>query len=565
MIELLQSVIHPYPRYGLGIALYRKRLQVDQLDEPALKLLLSEAIESGLEEFRMKTSDAPSTSEILRYEAIKLSDLEQDSTQVQSSGLAAKGVYLYPSIISTDGDAKGTFDNCLDIIKNLRQGKSLISPRSLSRSFAPTTAKINNGETRSFSEPRGTLLEAACSAITTVTPEKPSGWIEGRNTSIIPDLSLEDLYDFIELFAMMRTSTLDGNLKEAKLFHKAQSSQTKPKSALKKSGEQSKSEYRRPRLHNGNYPFAPQRDAAAFGAVGLLGAIGQWSVKAEQTPWAERVLKTLVDKPLYIVSYDSISQVQFGHHIVGLAKNGKLSDIIRSLTYETRLGKEIDGGKPLWDDSNRRIFHLMAGRFLELFTPPAFQDFLAFRTEYPNDVKPLFQEYFMQTYPVPDELRRIIQGAEEYGRWLNYTAYRTARTELEKEGKKKVEGLSQAEQKVFWEKLKKEKAKIITVLESVAMSAKSGTAMIAQVSSQAGRLGQTDAPDEAQPFLFAAASDQINLNDARQLLMVYMRLQSPRERKAAPAEDAENPKAAAELNSTDETTSTSDTGETNGD
>ncbi len=539
MIESLQSIVHPYPRYGLAVALYRKCPDLNQLDEPTLALLLVDAIETGLGHFRMATPDMPSNSEVLHYEPLTLDALRENNRLVQSSGLATQGIYLCPSVLTTDGDAKGTFDNAQDIIKNLRDGKALDSVSVFSRSFAPTTAKINNGK-RSLSEPRGTLLEAACSVITTVTPTKPAAWIGGRNTGIIPDLPLEQLYDFIELFERMMTSGLEGDLMQARLAPKTPASLQPAKRVPKKTeGGSPKSEYRRPRLHNGNYPFAPQRDAAAFGAVGLLGAIGRWAIEAKETPWADKadgVLNSIANKPLYIISYDYITQSQMSHHVVRLAQSGELSEMIRTLTYDTRLGPEIDADKPIWDSKNRQLFHLMTSRFLGLFNAASFRDFVAYRTEYPSSLKPLFQEYFMQTHEITDELKRIVQAAEAYGRWLNDTAYRTAKSEAGKEPDK-----GSKDYQPYWEKVRKEKAKIVTVLESAAMSARSSGAMLSQVSTQAGRLGQGDAPDAAEPFVYAVMTGRIDFEDARQLLMVYLRLQSPKERNANPLTPSNEP------------------------
>lgn len=564
MIEFLQSIVHPYPRYGLAVALYRKRPDLNQLDEPTLSRLLVEAIEIGLGSFRMATPDVPSSSEVLHYEPLKLNALKENNKLVQSSGLAAQGKYLYPSIVSTDGDAKGTFDNAENIIKSLRDGKALDSVFVFSRSFAPTTAKINNGEKRSFSEPRGTLLEAACSVVTTVTPTKPAAWIDGRDTVIIPDLvikedylSLDLLYDFIELFNNMMTSGLSGALMEAKSPNRTSSTgQPATQTQKKQKAGQAKSEYRRPRLHNGNYPYAPQRDAAAFGAVGLLGAIGRWAIEAKETPWADKadgVLNSIANKPLYIISYDNITQSQMSHHVVKLAQSGELSEMIRALIYDTRLGPEIDADKPIWDSKNRQLFHLMTSRFLELFNAASFQDFIAYRTEYPSSLKPLFQEYFMQTHEITDELKRIVQAAEAYGRWLNDTAYRTAKSEAGKEPDK-----GSKEYQSYWEKVRKEKAKIVTVLESAAMSAKSSGAMLSQVSTQAGRLGQGDAPDAAEPFVYAVLTGQIAFEDARQLLMVYLRLQSPKERKANPIAPSNEPEPQAAADQDDYSLTTGD-------
>lgn len=514
VIELLESITHPYPKYGLGVALYRDQSIIAQMNEKQLSGFLAQSVESGLGHFRMRTEDKPSLAEVLHYEAIRLDLLRDNTKLVQSSGLAAQGVYLYPGIVTTDGGAKGTYDNAETILKDLRAGKSLDSAFVFSRSFAPTTAKINNGK-KSLSEPRGTLLEAACSVITTVTPIKPAAWVGRLNTIIIPDLPLKELFDFIELFGRMMAANLDGDLMQAKLPKQQEAKVNKApvKVIQKKQTAQTKSEYRRPRLHNGNYPFAPQRDAAAFGAVGLLGAIGRWAREAHETAWADRVLEALVDKPLYIISYDDITQTQFGHHIVGLSRNGKLSEIVHGLASDTRIGPEIDSDRPAWDDPKRQIFHLMSSRFLQLFTTPSFRDFLMTRTQYPAQLQPLFKEYFMEQEKVPVE---IVEAAGALGQWLNRTAYFAADGDVDKK-KPKVERDKE---------VKKAKAKIIINLESVAMSAKAPQAMISQVLTQAGRLEQGDAPAEAKPFIDAAMTGQISPEVAQHLLMAYMRLRS---------------------------------------
>lgn len=514
VIELLDSITHPYPKYGLGVALYREQSRIEQMEEKQLAEFLAQSVENGLEHFRMRTEDKPRSVEIMEYEAIKAETLRENSKLVQSSGLAAQGIYLYPGIVTTDGGAKGTFDNAQAILKDLRTGKSLDSPFVFSRSFAPTTAKINNGR-KSLSEPRGTLLEAACSAVTTITQIKPAAWIGGRNTIIIPDLPLKELFDFIELFGRMMSADLDGDLMQAKM-PKQQETRAKKgvsKPASKKQTTQTKSEYRRPRLHNGNYPYAPQRDAAAFGAVGLLGAIGRWAQDAHETPWAGRVLQSMVDKPLYIINYDAITQAQFGHHIVGLSRNGRLSEIVHGLAYDTRIGPEIDTDRPAWDDPKRQLFHLMSSRFLQLFTTASFRDFFMSRTQYPAQLQPLFKEYFMEQQQVPVE---IVESAGALGQWLNRIAYFAADADVDKKKPKQERD----------KEIKKAKAKIIVNLESVAMSARDPQAMISQVMTQAGRLEQGDAPAEAKPFIDVAMSGLIKPEIAQHLLMAYMRLRS---------------------------------------
>src|SRR2546423_934793 len=277
MSESMFGLFHPYSRYGLAVALLQARATSEDLNKTVVREYLAEAIETGLDNFRLTTDDNPQSAEILRFRALPFIELQQDKRLVQSKGLASQGKYLTPSVVTTDGDAQGTFDNATKIIEKLRANEALDSSFIFSRSFAPTTAKINNGKS-SQSPPKGSLLEAACSAIATLTHRKPSAWVEMRNTVIIPDLPLKELCDFVELFQVMMAANLDGNLYEAKLPPKLSSTDCSPKRKTSKKKEESppKSEYRRPRLFNGNYPFAPRN--AAFGAAGLLAAIGRWAI-----------------------------------------------------------------------------------------------------------------------------------------------------------------------------------------------------------------------------------------------------------------------------------------------
>jgi hypothetical protein len=264
-------------------------------------------------------------------------------------------------------------------------------------------------------------------------------------------------------------------------------------------------------MHNGNYPFAPQRDAATFGPVGLLGAIGRWAHEAGQTAWADRVLQSIAGRPLYIVSYDSVTQAQFDHHAVGLARADKLSQIVNGLTFGTRLTSEIEDDRPIWSDPKRELFHRSASRFLQLFSEPAFCDFAAARATYPPETRILFEEYFMNQRRIEPP---IVHAAGALGQWLNRVAYFAADADVKQNVTNRPREVRAA------------KAKIIVTLESAAMSARDSLAMISQVMTQAARLGQGDAPAEAKPFIDAAMTGDLEPDDARHLLMTYMRLRS---------------------------------------
>ena len=503
---------HPYARYGLAVAMLQSSLNFKQLNETNLRDALAHSIEVGLEHFRMRTGDNPAHTRLLEFAEIKMEDLQSDATLVQSAGLAAKGIYIFPTIVTTDGNAKDTWKNAIEVVKKLRADSSFESREKFSRSFAPTTAKINNG-TGSQTEPKGSLLEIACALITTLTPIKPAAW-PGQNTVIIPDLPIDELRDFVALFEQMSNTKLDGDLMQARLKEVKPIDETKPKRATKKPSKDAvpKSEYRRPRLHSGNYPFAP-RDAGTFGAVGLLGAIGRWANEANETQWAAQVLAGIAGQPLYIVSYDKISQVRFGHHIVGLALSGELSKMVDALWRDTKLYADLDSAMIRHDTPAYQLFYLQTSRFLQSFSAPAFADFLAARAEYPPELRPLFEEYFK------DMEKEIVQSAGALGQWLNRTAYFVADGEVEA-----TAGDRRG-------KVAKTKAKILVEFESAAMSAKNAVDMLFRISTRCGRLLQDDAPADAKRFMDATATGEINEEDAKHLLIAYMRLRAPQKDK----------------------------------
>ena len=504
----LYNLAHPYSRYGFAVALVRldKWMNFEDIEtasEKDLIEMLIQEIESGLNNFRFETFDNPETAEELRFITIKLEKLRQDKSLIQGE-LSKLGKYLAPTIVTTDGDARNTFENAEKVINNLKNGDDLASNFTLSRSFAPTTSKINNGK-GSQSPPKTTLFEAVCSVITAVTEIKPASWIATRNTVIIPDLPLDELKEFVELFGKMLVDQANSNQLTAKV------KKAKESNSEKTDSKKVKSEYQRPPIFNGNYPFAPRN--SAFGAVGLLAAIGRWAVRAKEENWAEKVLNSLVGKPLYVLSYDKIFQVQFSHHVINLSIKDKLSTLIDKLAFETQLYSEIESKESRWKSTNYQLFDLMTNRFLQLFDKPTFQDFLAFRAEYALEVNTLFEEYFMKENKIN---REIVESARAYGQWLNLTAYLVAKEETK--------------EKNNYQDLIKQKAKILVGFESAAMSGETPQDMLRRVSTQAGRLLQSEAPAEATKFIDAVMCGEVDANTAQQMLIAYMRLRTEKEK-----------------------------------
>lgn len=526
---------HPYTRYGYAVALYENSISDDPISNveditiEELRKILIDTIESGLSNFRYHTANNPAIDEVLVFEPIGLSELRINPDLVQSAGLSKRGIYLAPHILSTDGDAKGTFNNGEEIIKALRSGDNLFGKMNASRSFAPTTAKINNGKS-SQSPPKITLLEAACSLITTITPLKPSFLLIGdmQYTGIIPDLSIRQLLDFIRVFSEMYNThkgtegIMSAKINKAKIID---SNEKKKKNTKKKEeSEKSKADFKRPRVYDGNYPYAPY-DNSAFGALGIIAAIGKFAERAENRKKYIDVLDSITGNdskppaPLYIVNNDKISQAHYGHHIAQLAigtdVGQKLCDIVLSLTRDTVLYSEIDSTSAKYDNQNYKLFNMMTNRFLQQFNSSAFQDFLAFRAEYSNIIQPLFERYFMSEEKIPQE---IVTSARAFGQWLNYVAWKAAADLFDENTQDRSA------------KIKKEKAKILAEFESTILSSTDNVELLARVSTRAGRYLQSDAPPEAAEFYDAVAMT-LKLEQAQNLMIAYSRLSTKIEKK----------------------------------
>jgi hypothetical protein len=227
-----QELSHPYTRYGFAVAAWIAKKKPEELfgDEEMLGKTLMEQIENELEHFRFETANDPKIDLELVFQPIHFLTLKADSKLVQSAGLASQGKFLAPHLITTDGDASGTFANAIEMLTLLQKGISLHSSYELKRSFAPTNSKLNNGKA-SLSNAKVSLFEAACTLITTLTRHKPAAWIRGSNNSaIIPDLELSELRKFLNIFAEISKSETN-ELMKAKLSKPDVKVETSPKTS----------------------------------------------------------------------------------------------------------------------------------------------------------------------------------------------------------------------------------------------------------------------------------------------------------------------------------------------
>lgn len=520
---------HPYPRYGLAAAMVAHGEQrLDFADSDALVKLAVKALRRGLNFYLLRTLGDPKADLKLRFDYLPGEVVNPGSANNQSS---KSGHFLAPHVL--------TSNNAADAVKEVRQLIALMSETDvntaksyeLKRSFAPLIAKLNNGNA-SMSNPRVGLLEAAYTAVATLTDLKPSAYgpfkkDEFCNLGIIPDLPLWDeqcpeslpLIEFVEVFQDL-SKTYEGE------------------DSFMATVKPEKKTYARPGVYNGNYPGAAK--GGTLGAVSLVAAIGRWARQGQTlsigNPLSEarKVLTLLATRPLYIVSYEVIRQESFGHHLIDLALNNDLSDINKALNSVRLLGIE---NRDKYKSTNWQTFRMMSDRFLRFYSPASFLDFLSFRAEYPSGLKPLIDHYMSQTFTKLS--KEIIQSARAYGASLNSAAYRAAKEELEDDAEKGRKGRTLSEYK----------DRILTQFESTIGSAKSSAALLSQLGTIAGRLTHREIRPEAGEFIEAVLTGEIPTDDAKHLITAFMRLSTKNlktpESLGAPVMDDEETEAEA--------------------
>lgn len=504
--------IHPYVRYAQALLMVENNLS--SFEEITERHIIAE-IENGLNSFRVFPVESVEGKSKVRFDFIKL-----------EKGDTKQGVFLAPNIISSFKESRHIWNQSHSLLEELP--KILLTKLNKAKtSIAPIA-----GEYLSFSlekkigrgNPRITLKEQGLSAVTTLTALKPclqyridkKGKPDMFNVCIIPDLPLDELKNFIQVFKRLRNIGTDGDLKVGNVLFKQTG---------KGKTEKITYEAKPPLIFKGNFPNPPR--SSALGSIALLGAIGELAKEAQDSEQVKLVLESLKNSTIYLVKYGNAKSFTYNHHVIDLAKAGKLRTIVDSI-YFTELalyGKR--GRKDLKpQEKNAQIneyqkFDLFTSRFLQLFNHVAFKDFLAFRAEYLSEVTILFNTYFMKMEKIDPT---IVSSARALGKWLNKVAYYTAKAVVKA-------GTSN-----YWEELRRVKSKALIELESSTFSAKSGDALIAQAVTRAGRLSGLDAPEAAALFMEKTASGELPLENAKNLLIAFSRLINKAEKKEVPME-----------------------------
>ncbi len=477
---------HVYLKYAIALLMEEYGLQTEQ--DITFKEIKEELIK-GLNAFSVKpVGDCYGRTEVQFVFSKEKND-------------AKRYIYLAPNIIASEMKASNLYGAASDVCDV--ESMDFTKTYKISQSEVPTSGEFNafsDSGNIGRGKPTATVFDKCLALITSTTALKPclqyksgAGKISMDNTCLIPDLDISDLRDFIRLFKRIRIQKLDSSLMVGKVkCEKGKTLKYIPK---------------RPNIFNGNFPNAPH--SSALGSIALLGAIGEMTKEKDVSELAKKVLGSLNDCNFYAIKYGDASVFSFSHFIIRLAERGKLRRIVDSLYY-VELYKE--GRRSISNAFEYQKFDLFASRFLQIFNHSTFKDFLAFRAEYPYDIGLLLNTYFCDMEKIDKD---IVTSAKELGKWLNYVAYRSAQKEV---------GISSS-----WDDLIKAKAKVLVELESSVFSAKSGDALIAHTITRAGRLSGFDAPVEASLFMEKAASGELPLEQAKNLLIAFSRLKSKKE------------------------------------
>ena len=515
---------HPYFKYGLAVVMAENNFDSPNQVFENVSVLSSE-IQKGLNHFRMKPSGSFRGMEKVKFDYIN-----------EKKGSPDNGIFLSPSILSTDKAAGNIYKACENIQKQVL--KEPLKRINATMSMIPIT-----GEYLSFGltgkagrgKPKITFAQAALALITSTTPLKPclayskksKGKVERNNVAIIPDLEIKELVDFIFIFKRILLSGDKYKFNEGIVYRD-----------LKPNGEVKSEKPARPHIYNGNFPFAPK--SSAMGKVALLGAIGYWSKEANFNEEGRKVLESLKDAQMYMVSYGNAETFKYNNLIIDLAIENQLRKIIDSFYFAQLYSK----GKR--SSSNRleyQNYDLFIGRFLQLFNPPSFKDFLSFRAEYPKSVQLLFKTYFEKMEKIPKE---VVASAKELGSWLNNAAYTAAKKDTEQFPDRYPKGTDG-----YWKQITKMKSKFLVEMESSAFSARSGDALSMQLVRRAGLLSNSDAPQEGSLFMEKASSGELSLDKAKNLIIAFSRVKNIKTKAISTIEKSESESSETKENFTD--------------
>lgn len=332
--------------------------------------------------------------------------------------------------------------------------------------YYPPATKLSVGKASASNVKKTRLFALACT-VTTLTPLKAARRTGSSDRgAVIPDLPLAELISYLDLYVDLQPGL--------------------PAPTRAATGDDGT-----PYLlqNRGTFPDPPP--GWSFGTLGVVAGIGSWARKNGFFEDAEPVLEALATRRAYVIDTAGTNRVEAaGSHIVSLAREGVLHNTLTNAWKIT-------------SDANEEDLQRLLRRWLLRFNESYFKDFLAPRAIYPPSFSPLIDAYFMQDYE-----EDLIDSARAAAQHVNSQAYHAA------------DGSTQ-------EAKRENKQTILSGLESMLYDCTDGPELIARISAQVGRLTGSDFPPEAQVFFDRTTAGDFSLEEARNLLVAYMRLREP--------------------------------------
>lgn len=504
---------HPFARYGVAAAIVQLEEDIADIDFSSLSALLEladEALEDSLTGFLLEKRAVAGQPNKWEYKSLAIEKLDPGK---KSGQITANGYFIAPHAL-TNNNAAAAVQEIKTIRKLIEEGKTT-GNYELKRSFTPLIAKFNAGK-KSMSNPKVAFVNAAFSAVAMATNIKPAAfnYDTAMNMGLIPDLPFYDafsgkfpLVNYVRIFSRIQDDGLGVDARRADYLEKEK-------------------KYKRPDLFYGNYPYAPK--TGGLGVVSVIAALGNWAERhrlqqREKSEKVDKLIATLVQRPIYIISYAGTTQQSFGHHLVDMAKSGYLYAILKN-AYRTQL-PSVDLNKysnPKWKHFTRTLDH-----FLRFYNAPAWRDFLANRAFYPIEFTQLFKKYFMDVIGLTEA---VVLSALAYGKSLNNAAYNAAVKQVEEDKKANRKGAPTKEEY---------KNRTLTQFESTIRSAKTKTALFAQMGTIVGRLTMRDINADAGHFIMESVKQDspISIKTAQDLIIAFMRLSTYDSSKGASSPD----------------------------
>lgn len=469
--------MHPYIKYGIALVMEENSLH-NQSDIHIGHIV--DEIRKGLRTFRVTPNGSFEGKDSVSY------------IYTGEEGSAKNYRFLAPHVITTDiqarnlrGSAQRFITDSYDADDSIldRNEKIGMSEVPVVGEFSSFSSKIGRGSPKSSKADQGYGL------VTSLTQFKPAI----SNSCLIPDLDVNDMVCFIQIFKRLLFIATEGLLV----------------GNVKKEVTKSNVKYipKRPRIERGNFPNAPHNQV--LGSIALLGSIGELGKEKEYSEMVSNVLEKLKERAIYIIKYGDAKSYSFSQYVIELAKTAKLNAIVDSINYSVLYNQD----RRSWDNTEYQKFDMFASRFLQLFNRSAFKDFLSFRAEYPHPIELLMKLYFNNIEKMD---KKIIESVKCLGGWLNRVAYKAAIDDMDKNKESKLD-------------LKQRKSKVLVELESSIFAAKSPDALIAQTITRAGRLSDSDAPVEASLFIEETLCGKIDLNVAKNMLIAFSRIRTSKE------------------------------------